>query len=158
MTDLIGFLQRHGCFETKHSGKSLGSHLLNTYNILKALEADEEVALAGGLHSIYGTNAFQRQTIQDRSVVNDAFGPRTERLAYLFGRIKRPHALETIPDDGGRVEDRLTGEVWHLDAKDVADLRLIEAANLMEQGGNIAVYPKICDTMAQRLNRQDDHG
>ena len=158
MNDLIRFLEENGCSDTGHSGESLLSHLLNTYSILNAVGADEEVALAGGLHSIYGTNAFKKQTVGDRKAVEAVFGSRTERLAYLFGHINRPKALEAISDAGGEVKDRLTGEPIQLDGQDVADLRLIEAANLLEQGSDVSAYPKICATIAHLLNGQDDHG
>lgn len=158
MNELATFLEQHGCFETGHSGETLSSHLLNTYSILNALGVDEEVALAGGLHSIYGTNAFKKRTIKTRNAVETVFGPKVERLAYLFCHINRPKVLESISDNGGKVKNRLTGEPIWLSKEDVTHLRLIEAANLLEQGSDISAYPKICATIGDLLNRQDDHG
>jgi hypothetical protein len=152
MSDLIGFLDRHGCFGIKHSGETLGDHLMNTYRILRSLGAPETICLAGGLHSIYGTNAFQRQTIDDRDKVKQEFGPTTERLAYIFGRISRPKSLEEIAGTGGILHDRLTGEPFKVSAADVWALRLIEAANLLEQDGNLSAYPEISGTMEQCLS------
>lgn len=152
MSDLIGFLDKHGCFGIKHSGETLGDHLMNTYRILRSLGAPETVCLAGGLHSIYGTNAFQWQTITDRDEVRLEFGRSTERLAYIFCRIQRPKALEEILATGGILQDRETGEPFRVSAADVWALRLIEAANLLEQDGNLSAYPEISDTMEQCLS------
>lgn len=151
MTDLMGFLEEQGCFSTRHSGSSLGSHLLNTYTILQAVKAPEEVALAGGLHSIYGTNSFKKQTISSREQLASIFGCKTERLVWMFCSLKRPRDLETMPDEGGKLKNRRTGELICLDDQDVYDLRLIEAANLLEQGSTLADYPKICATMERQM-------
>lgn len=152
MSDLIGFLDKHGCFAIKHSGETLGDHLMNVYRILRSLGAPETVCLAGGLHSIYGTNAFQRQTISNRDEIRHEFGRSTERLAYIFGRIDRPKALEEVPTTGGILLDRETEEPFQVSAADVWALRLIEAANLLEQDGNLSAYPEISDTMERCLS------
>lgn len=155
MTDLANFLVEQGCFESKHSGESLGNHLINTYRVLHAIGVREPVALAGGLHSIYGTNAFKRMTVSDRATILLRFGAEVERLVFLFHRLERPKALEAVPDDGGEVKDRLTGDSILVSRQDVEDLRLIEAANLLEQSGNLSAYPKICATIERLLLMAD---
>lgn len=152
MTDLADFLTDHGCFAKRHSGETLGDHLMNTYRILKAIGVPETVALAGGLHSIYGTNAFKNQTISDRDEVKAAFGPNVERLAYIFGRIQRPKALEEVPTTGGILKDRETDEPIHVYASEVWALRMIEAANLIEQGGDLSRFWLIAETMQSHLD------
>jgi hypothetical protein len=149
MSNLLAFLEAAGCFEKNHSGHTLGEHLINTSAILEAVDAPEEVVLAGGLHSIYGTNAFKTsiKAESDRGMIADLFGSETERLAFIFGRIERPKALEALPDTGGNVQDRVSGELYDLTAKELWGLRLIEAANLLEQGNNLDRFPAIAKTM-----------
>ena len=82
---LFAALKRMGAFKKKHNSKmnlTLGLHLMNTYEDLIRRGVDEEVALAGGLHSIYGTNAFQNATAtQDKRIVlQKLFSERVERL------------------------------------------------------------------------------
>ena len=99
--------------------------------------ADEDVALGGGLHSIYGTNAFKTVTVQpeQRDVIRGLFGERAEQLAWDFSRINRPHGLET-----GDVRDYRTGEPIE---GDLEALRLIEVANLVDNGVKLSKYPNL---------------
>jgi hypothetical protein len=138
---LFAALKRLGAFKKKHNEKmnlTLGLHLLNTHDDLVRMGADEEVALAGGLHSIYGTNAFRSATASPdkRVVLQKLFGERAERLAWLFGRINRPGCLEV-----GNAKDWRTGERVDLSPEDLRDLRLIEIANLRDNGTSLDRYP-----------------
>lgn len=140
---LIAALKRIGAFKQNHNrrmGLTLGEHLTNTYDDLKRMGAEEEVALAGGLHSIYGTNAFRRQTVSNdqRPVIRQLFGERAERLAWLFSHINRPQGLES-----GDVRDWRSGEPVDVSEKDLHDLRLIEVANLRDNGARLTKYPNL---------------
>lgn len=110
--------------EIKHSGRTLYDHLIGVHDMLQSANCDEHVCLAGAAHSLYGTNAFKRVTIPHtmRHALVKVIGPRAERLAWLFSTINRPRAIE----DG-----------------DNEDLMLIEAANLLEQGGSLDKWPHI---------------
>lgn len=137
---LFAALKRLGAFRRMHRshiGRTLGEHLINTYDDLKRMGADEEVALGGGLHSIYGTNAFKKVTVtpEQRPVIAGLFGERAEQLAWDFSRINRPQGLES-----GDVRDYKTGEPIEVDLE---ALRLIEAANLMDNGVKLAKYPNL---------------
>jgi hypothetical protein len=140
MNKLLVFLNELNCFDTGHSGRSLGDHLMNTFYILEKIGASKDICLAGGLHSIYGTNVFTKHTLSyaDRDLVSQTFGPRAEYLAYLFSRINRPYCLES-----GDIKDAHTGESLSISRQDLEDLRIIEAANLFEQGADMAQYPNI---------------
>jgi hypothetical protein len=138
---LFAALKRLGAFKKKHNRRmnlTLGLHLLNTYDDLIRSGAGEGVALAGGLHSIYGTNSFQNAiaTPGKRAIVQKLFGERAERLAWLFSRINRPHCLKD-----GVAKDWRTGERIDLSPEDLRDLRLIEAANLRDNGASLDRYP-----------------
>ena len=63
---LLAVLKRTGTFRQQHNrrmGLTLGEHLTNTYDDLIRMGADEDVAIAGGLHSIYGTNSFRQASL-----------------------------------------------------------------------------------------------
>jgi hypothetical protein len=140
-----------GAKTTRHSGRTLFEHLLGTMAYLEAYGVEPDVCLAGALHSVYSTNSFRKVTIPShfRHVVRKAVGERPERLAFIFSQIDRPKALENP-----LWSDR-AGFVWLTERKDVEggslevsvqeliDLRLIEAANLLEQGSSLTKYPRI---------------
>jgi hypothetical protein len=140
MEDLRAFLEVQGCFAVGHSGRTLGTHLMNTCELVISLGGGASAALAGGLHSIYGTNAFDKTTLPyaARAEIAARFGARAEYLAYLFSRINRPRDIET-----GLTADRKTRARIEISADDLHDLRLIEAANLLEQGYDLTRFPTI---------------
>jgi hypothetical protein len=87
------------------------------------------------LHSIYGTSIFRKVTIEPtaemRNELRLRFGERAERLIYLFHVCNRkaPNNIET-----GRLADRRCGTMLPgVSVKDVQDLRLLEAANMLDQ-------------------------
>lgn len=140
---LLLVLKRTGAFKKQHNrrmGLTLGEHLVNTYDDLKRMGADEDVAIAGGLHSIYGTNSFRAASvpINQRFVIKGLFGERAERLAWLFSTINRPQGLE-----GGDIRDWRSGEPVEVSADDLQDLRLIEVANLRDNGEKLSKFPNL---------------
>lgn len=140
---LLVALKRVGAFKTQHNrrmGLTLGEHLVNTYDDLKRMGADEEVALAGGLHSVYGTNAFRKQSVdaEKRPIIRGLFGDRTERLAWLFSRINRPMCFE-----GETLKDWRTGQPIEISPEDLRDLKLIEVANLSDNGSDLSQFPNL---------------
>ena len=134
------WLRSIGADRTAHSGRSLMAHLMGTFDILYRWGCAESTCLAGGLHSIYGTNIFARETLgsDDRVMVRARFGAEAEALAWLFGSIDRPTAIEL-----GYGVDRRCGCPVTLEDTELYALRLIEAANLLEQGGALARWPNI---------------
>jgi len=136
-------LKRLGAFRKMHNshvGRTLGEHLANTYDDLIRLGVEEEIALGGGLHSIYGTNAFKQVTVapDQRHIIRGLFGERPELLAWLFSRINRPAGLET-----GHLFDYETGQFIHVSEQELEDLRLIEVANLLDNGVKLSKYPNL---------------
>ena len=140
---LFTALKRLGVFRKMHQshiGRTLGEHLVNTYDDLLRMGADEDVALGGGLHSIYGTNIFQTVTVRpdQRPIIAGLFGERAERLAWVFSRINRPAGLET-----GNLLDYETGQFILVTEQELEDLRLIEVANLIDNGVKLSQYPTL---------------
>ncbi len=129
-----------GASNTSHSGRKLVDHLLNTYDMLVAAGCPRDVCLAGGLHSIYGTNAFRHVSTEDRLPVRERFGEAAEHLAHLFCTINRPRGL----NDNQPISWR-TGAKVSLDDETLHKLRMIEAANLIEQGESVSRFPRIMD-------------
>lgn len=140
---LFTALKRLGVFRKMHQshiGRTLGEHLVNTYDDLLRMGADEDVALGGGLHSIYGTNIFQTVTVRpdQRPIIAGLFGERAERLAWLFSRVNRPKGLED-----GYPLDYETGEPLPMTEQELDDLQLIEVANLIDNGVKLSQYPTL---------------
>jgi hypothetical protein len=133
---ILNLLERSGAGDMRHSGRSLVHHLIGTYELLRSWGAPEHVQLAGLFHSIYGTAVFKHASLpfDERSAVRAEIGPQAERLAYLFCVADRPRELVR---EGNFLTDRNTRGHWILDWETMAELREIEAANLIEQGGNI---------------------
>lgn len=102
--------------------------------------ADEDVALAGGLHSIYGTNAFTDTTVgsDKRPVIRQLFGEKAERLAWLFSQINRPQCFE-----GQKLKNWKTGEPVEVSEEDLKDLMLIEVANLSDNDEKLTSFPNL---------------
>jgi hypothetical protein len=106
-----------GADKVGHSGRTLYEHLKGTHDLLLRWGALRHVRLAGLFHSIYGTKTFRHQclepTLKNRELVAELIGQKAEQLAYLFCTADRPH--------------------FDAEGQDLADLRLIEKANLQEQ-------------------------
>ena len=102
--------------------------------------AEEDVALGGGLHSIYGTNAFRQMTVtpEQRPIIQGLFGERPERLAWLFSRINRPKGLED-----GYPLDYETRQPIAMTEQEFDDLQMIEVANLLDNGVKLSQYPTL---------------
>lgn len=139
-------LFRVGAFNvvhTKRDSRKLGEHLLGTFDCLRSRHCDEDVCAAGALHSIYGTSVFKRVTLpptpEGRAEVQQAFGDRAERLAFLFHVCERPSCLER-----GTLTSRFApGEQIEASRAELRDLRLIEAANFVDQRDSLAKLPAI---------------
>jgi hypothetical protein len=123
--------------DVKHSGRTLFDHLVGTHALLAKRGAPEYVCLAGLFHSIYGTNAFRRNTvpITRRDLVVEMIGEPAERLAFIFCSCERPQALVDAVKRGPpyAVLNRRNGESIPLSGEDMLDLLTIEVANLDDQ-------------------------
>ncbi len=143
-------LSNIGANQIQHSGRTLLDHLVGTYDLLKKWGCKPQVCLAGGLHSIYGTNAFKKVTVgaQHRPAVSKRFGEAAEKLAWLFCSLNRPKAL-----DEAALIDRRTGTPLIISDEELQVLRLIEAANLLEQGSSLDRWPNIKAAIQRQIVR-----
>ena len=124
------FLAAIGADNIPHRVGTLYDHLIRVYHILSSMNAPQHVALAGGLHSVYGTNVFKGNPDIDKSAVLEEFGPKVNHLVSLFSTIDRPQCLERMDES--------------INEEDLFDLRCIECANLYDQSElNEKDYPNL---------------
>jgi hypothetical protein len=129
----IEFLKKIGADKLPHKVGTLADHLLRTFYILKSKSAVDVVALAGGLHSVYSTNAYKTALLpKEDTQIKELFGEEVDRLVRLFGSINRPEILEN-PDGS-------------LNETDLFLLQCIECANLYDQNElDPQKYPHLCE-------------
>lgn len=133
---LSKFLFDCGATSKKHKVGSLHDHLMRVYQLLEDKGLPEKVCLGGGLHSIFGTNAFKDGIFKltDNQKVIETFGQEACELAELFAVVDRPSVLEHSDFVDGQyhvklVNDKMVG----LDKETFDSLKYIEAANLLDQ-------------------------
>jgi len=136
---LSNFLIRIGANKYKHSKGSLHDHLVRNYSILKNKNFNTDLCFAAGLHSIFGTNAFNKSVLSysQSDIIKDNFGEKAESLALMFSLLERPSTLETpIHIDNETVTLKLRdGQTHDISLTMFNDLRTMECANLIDQKG-----------------------
>lgn len=133
----------------------LGVHLLGVYDMLVAAGAEPDVCLAGGLHSVYGTNRFKGCKPSDarRAAVRAAFGDAVERLVFLFSTVNRPRGL-----DNGVPTDSASGQPAAVSPAELRALRLVEAANLLDQDHGAELrrdFPQVAAVWDEQLRGRE---
>lgn len=138
------FLTAQGAHKIKHSGRTLATHLLNTYDILRANEHDQITCSAGGLHSIFGTTAFKHVTVKPelRDTVVRVIGEEATQIVELFQKLQRPSTLETALIHNNSTVSDTAGHSIVLSGPQLNTLCAIEAANLSDQKA-LKTYPHI---------------
>ena len=131
------FLRKVGALNYGHQKGTLHDHLVRTFSILERRGFNNAVCFGGGLHSIYGTNAFKHSvmTPDTKPAIIDEFGHDAEHMAYLFSILDRPKTLETplsLDSDHAMVR-RNDKQQLRLQRQIFDDLRKIECANLQDQ-------------------------
>ena len=117
---LSAFLTMIGTKDFSHKDGSLYDHLMRTYYILQVFFDNPTLSLIGGLHSVYGTTIYKKTCLpKESNLVKDVFGAEVDRLVRIFGTMDR-RLLEN-PDQS-------------LSENDFTILRLVEVANLYDQG------------------------
>jgi SM-20-related protein len=131
-TLLNQFLADIGADKRAHKNGTLANHLIRVFHLLKSSGFNDILSLAGGLHSVYGTNAFKDKVLEKSdTIIKNTFGSEVDRLVRMFSEIDRPNCLEN-PD--GSLSD-----------VDLFLMRAIECANLYDQGElNPKKYPNLC--------------
>jgi SM-20-related protein len=134
---LSAFLRSAGATEYAHKSGMLHEHLVRTFSLLEAKGFPSTVCFGGGLHAIYGTNAFRPQTLTAGATawVAEEFGPYAGELARLFSDLERPKTLETPLElnAGSALVLARDGRKLTLPRETFDDLRKMECANLIDQ-------------------------
>lgn len=138
------FLTNLGTGSVQHKNKTFLTHLLNTYDYLKSTGASDTVCKAGATHSIFGTNAFTKQTLtlDNRSTLVDNIGEESARLVELFSTVNRPVALEQALANSTLTLELTAGGTVDVDAETLNNLCMIECANLHDQT-ELKKYPQL---------------
>lgn len=95
----ISFLKELGADKIAHrANRTLLEHLIATYQLLARWRHQQPVALAGLMHSVYGTDAFETACLapSQREPVRAIVGEEAERLAYLFSAMERDRFLGAL--------------------------------------------------------------
>ena len=135
--ELSAFLVANNATSLSHQRGSLHDHLVRVYQILETNKFPEHVCFGGGLHSVFGTNAYSNClfTYDDKAKLIDNFGERAVELAKLFSLIQRPKYLE----DPKSINDKEAVVVLNdesdlnIDIETYHELCAIECANLIDQ-------------------------
>jgi hypothetical protein len=123
---LRDFLVNLDANKTRHSGRTLFDHLKGVHDLLRDWDNEHHVCLAGLFHSIYGTSTFKHQSMSDRGELIKLIGVPAELLVHHFATAKDRPLFESVEDKGIR-----------------RNLLEIEAANILEQGGNVNTLRKL---------------
>lgn len=149
------FLMDLGTDRIKHSKRNLMGHLLGVYDLLRQAGQPDDVCAAGGLHSIFGTNAFKTKTLDlgEIETVAQAFGGRVAYLAELFSKLARPNTLESAIKNRGLALQLTAHGTVDVTRETLQELCEIEAANLVEQRyKNWAKIP-VLESMASKYQK-----
>lgn len=128
------YLIQQGAGRTSHSGHTLWDHLVGVHRILEACKSADYVCVAGLFHSVYGTQAFKKVTIDSsrRAEVQDLIGTNAESLVWAFCNLPRPKLFEmSLKQQTYGWLDGLA--ITHNKNHFFDDLVRLECANLLEQ-------------------------
>jgi hypothetical protein len=95
----IAFLKELGADTIAHrANRNLLEHLIAIYELLARWHHEQPVAVAGLMHSVYGTSAFETACVapSERQRVRAIVGEQAERLAYLFSAMERDQFLDSL--------------------------------------------------------------
>jgi len=135
MREKVVFLEAHGAATAGHGSRALIDHLTGVSALLVEWGARRAVCDAGLFHSVYGTESYTNQTIPDdlRPAVIAVIGAEAERLAWLFGVLRKESFYTLLGAGEGSIVHRQTGAEVPLSRQDVADLCDLTVANWLEQ-------------------------
>ena len=135
--ELTNFFSEVGANDVQHSDKTYLAHAISVYNDLKKWGADDELALVGLFHSIYGTELFQGFTLdlERRGEVEALIGVRAERISYYNCAMNRAHFDAQVPQklDSYSLLDRFTDTEIAITTQDFHDLCFVHLCDWLEQ-------------------------
>jgi hypothetical protein len=142
-----------GCWSQLVSARSLRSHLLGTGAVLRRWGCDDDVVVAGLLHSAYGALGFGPGLLRldERPWLRSRIGSRAEQLVFWFSELDRSTLVDRVDHWEGRL--LTNGEPLRISADEMRDLQLIMWANLVEQLPNLDLSPGAAQSTARTVIR-----
>jgi hypothetical protein len=121
-----------------HSNTTLDKHLIGTFNVLKSLNQDEDVCLAGLFHSLYGTEFFNAGLRIPEEEVVKLIGSNANKLVQLFSHPNRDQAI--------------IDNVFQLSNEDHLKMLYILYANVIEQAYRIRFERDFISTIRNKID------
>lgn len=148
--DLQRFLKDINAKAFSHRNGDLSKHLMFVYDTLKYSEFDRDTCLAGGAHSVLGTNIYKNVCLpfEERGRLEAVIGPKATELVSLFSIIDRPSELEKSAETGNTELKTSDGRRVKVSGTQLQQLIAIECANLYEQG-DLKNFPKLANRWEQ---------
>lgn len=139
----LAVLDACGVGRASYPGGSLRDHLVGTFHTLGRWGAVEHVAVAGLMHSVYGTFSPESvpAPIRDRTSLRAVIGPDAEELVWLYSRMD----LTFLPDALAGGSPLLAAEDWqslHASPEQILSLAWIAAANIVEPWVRLGPPPR----------------
>jgi len=134
------FLIELGAHEVRHTGSVFTSHLTGVYDYLKQWNCPEHVMVAGLFHSIYGSEAFTRFSVDltRRDEVRKVIGDEAERLVYIFSAAGWPSFQAAVMTNNIRhLRDRFSNTPLVVTRPEFDNLLWVHLANVLEQEGRL---------------------
>lgn len=144
----LALLDSCGAQGAAYHGGTLRDHLVGTFHTLGRWGAVEHVAVAGLMHTVYGTFSPEAVPvpIRERPSLRSVIGPDAEELVWLFSRMD----LTFLPDALAGGSPLLAAEDWeslHASPEQIRWLAWIAAANVVQLWHRVGEPPR----GAQRL-------
>lgn len=129
------FLEHIGADKLSHTKRNLDDHLLGTYDTLKIANQSAAVCLAGGAHSIFGTNSYTQQalSLERRAELVAVIGEEATCLVDYFRIMDRPRVLENWCQNPASPLTTTEGRRLQIEKSIIEQLCMIECANLHDQ-------------------------
>lgn len=155
--EVVRELVRRRADLVRHARGSLQQHLLGVYEVLGRWGQPELVRLAGLLHSAYSTEAYDFSLFRraDRARVRELVGAEAEDLIFAFCGCRRASLLAAAEARNtglpASLPTRWRGTALRLTARQLGELMVLHAANLVEQVCLPRGGPGRCLAAASRL-------
>ena len=136
LPQLTEFLIKLGTNDVAHTGSVFISHLTGVYDYLERWNCPEHVILAGLFHSIYGSEAFTRFSIElsRREELRRVIGDAAERIVYIFSAVTWPSFQAAVMTNNIRhLRDRFSNTPLVVTRQEFDDLLWVQLANVLEQ-------------------------
>ncbi|MFI9722958.1 2OG-Fe(II) oxygenase [Streptomyces sp. NPDC052396] len=166
-TGLLQVLEQLGAHEVPHASRharsgwaarkrSLSSHLVGTYEVLRDWGCGPDVCAAGLFHGLYGPRGTGTAllSLKDRDTLREAIGPRAEELVYLYSVLDR--SSDRLRP-GGVLRAKLLGggKPIDMEAGLATTVFLLAWASLREQVPEVALSPGEIEELLARLELFD---